>query len=186
MKRTIDIILALVFAFILLLPCLIISLLVKATSRGKVIYWSDRVGRNEIIFRMPKFRTMQSQAPEKATHLIEDPRSLLTPVGSFLRKNSLDEIPQLISIIKGDLTFVGPRPALYNQLDLIAMRKAAGVNILTPGITGWAQVNGRDELSISQKVDFDREYLESQSFAFDLYIIWLTFLKVLRRQNISH
>ena len=186
MKRLTDILFALLLAFLFILPCLIISLLIKATSRGRVIYWSDRVGRNEMIFRMPKFRTMKSKTPEKATHLLEDPVSLLTPIGGFLRKTSLDEIPQLISIIKGDLTFVGPRPALFNQFDLITLRKNSGVDILTPGITGWAQVNGRDELSISQKVFFDREYLEKKSLPFDLYIIWLTFLKVIRRQNVSH
>ena len=186
MKRSLDLILSCILITLLFFPCLLIAILIKLTSDGTVIYWSKRVGKNENIFLMPKFRTMKSESPEKATHLLEDPEELLTPIGGFLRNSSIDEIPQLICTLKGDLSFVGPRPALYNQSDLITLRRESGVHTLVPGITGWAQVNGRDELSIIEKVNFDKEYLSRRSLFFDLYIIWLTFIKVIKRQNISH
>jgi O-antigen biosynthesis protein WbqP len=151
-----------------------------------VLYWSDRVGRKNAIFKMPKFRTMRMDTPAVATHLLPDPKSFLTPIGGFLRKSSLDELPQLWSILAGDMSFVGPRPALYNQFDLIAMRTEQGVAALTPGLTGWAQVNGRDELPIPQKVAFDVQYLQRQSFWFDMRIIWLTFVKVIQRDGVTH
>ncbi len=186
MKRFFDIILSCFLIILFFFPCLLIAILIKLTSNGSIIYWSKRVGKNETVFLMPKFRTMKSESPEKATHLLEDPQSLLTPIGGFLRNSSIDEIPQLICTLRGDLTFVGPRPALFNQSDLIKLRRESGVNILVPGITGWAQVNGRDELSIAEKVNFDKEYLLRRSLFFDFYIIWLTFIKVIKRQNISH
>ena len=164
----------------------IVALLVKATSTGSILYWSDRVGRRNMIFRMPKFRTMQVGTPAVATHLLSDSGQYLTPVGSFLRKSSLDELPQLWSIFVGDMSFVGPRPALFNQDDLIALRTQYGVDELVPGLTGWAQVNGRDELSIPVKVQYEVEYLNKQSFWFDLKILGLTFLKVVRRAGVSH
>jgi O-antigen biosynthesis protein WbqP len=156
------------------------------TSRGPVLYWSDRVGRNNVIFKMPKFRSMQTNTPAVATHLLMNPDVYLTPIGSFLRKSSLDELPQLWSIIKGDMSFVGPRPALFNQHDLIELRTRSGVHELVPGLTGWAQVNGRDELPIPQKVALDVDYLKRKSFWLDLEIIFLTGLKVLRRDNVAH
>lgn len=168
------------------LPILIIAVAVRLTSKGPALYWSDRVGRNNQIFRMPKFRTMLIDTPAVATHLLSDPASCLTPIGSFLRKTSLDELPQLWSILKGDMSFVGPRPALFNQDDLIALRTERDVHALVPGLTGWAQINGRDELPIPQKVELDREYLERRSFMFDIKIMWLTFLKVVRRDGVSH
>ncbi len=186
MKRIMDILLSSILILLLILPCLFIAILIKITSTGSVIYWSKRVGKNENLFLMPKFRTMKSESPEKATHLIEDPQIFLTPIGGFLRNSSIDEIPQLLCILRGDLTFVGPRPALFNQSDLIALRRKSGVSNLVPGITGWAQVNGRDELSIIEKVKYDEEYLDRRSLFFDLYIIWLTFGKVIKRQDISH
>ena len=164
----------------------LVALLVKLTSRGSVFYFSDRVGRRNIIFRMPKFRTMQVGTPAVATHLLSDSGQYLTPVGSFLRKSSLDELPQLWSILLGDMSFVGPRPALFNQDDLIALRTQYGVDELVPGLTGWAQVNGRDELSIPDKVQYEVEYLNKQSFWFDMKILGLTFLKVVRRVGVSH
>jgi O-antigen biosynthesis protein WbqP len=172
---------------ILLLPIIIISgLLIRITSDGPIIYWSDRFGLGNQIFKMPKFRTMQVNTPAVATHLLIDASTYLTPIGGFLRKTSLDELPQLWSVLKGDMSLVGPRPALYNQRDLIEARTAVNVHSLRPGITGWAQVNGRDELSLSDKVDLDAEYLRRQSFIFDGYILWLTALRVLRRDGVSH
>lgn len=186
MKRLIDFSLGLLALIILCVPLLLVALLVRATSPGPVLYWSDRVGRNNSIFKMPKFRSMRINTPAVATHLLQNPDQWLTPIGSFLRKYSLDELPQLWSIIKGDMSFVGPRPALFNQDDLIALRTGAGVHELMPGLTGWAQVNGRDELPIPDKVKLDAEYLQRRSFWFDLWILWLTLLKVLRRDGVSH
>lgn len=185
-KRLFDLLLGLLVLAVLLLPLLLVALLVRVTSPGPVLYWSDRVGRHNRIFKMPKFRSMRVGTPAVATHLLTDPKAHLTPVGSFLRKSSLDELPQLWSILWGDMSFVGPRPALYNQDDLIALRTEAGVHELVPGLTGWAQVNGRDELPIPQKVALDAEYLRRRSLAFDCRIIWLTFLKVVRRDGVSH
>lgn len=186
MKRISDLILAVLVGIFLLLLVLLTAILVRLTSKGPILYWSDRVGRNNTIFKMPKFRSMQTGTPAVATHLLSNPDAYLTPVGSFLRKSSLDELPQLWSIIKGDMSFVGPRPALFNQHDLIALRTAAGVHALLPGLTGWAQINGRDELPIPQKVALDIEYLQQQSFWLDLKIIFLTGLKVLKRDNVVH
>jgi O-antigen biosynthesis protein WbqP len=186
MKRQTDffiLIFALLFLFI---PVLIIIASICTTSTGPILYWSDRIGRHNRIFSMPKFRTMRIDTPAVATHLLSNPEQWLTPIGSFLRKTSLDELPQLWSILKGDMSFVGPRPALFNQDDLIALRTAHGVHALVPGLTGWAQVNGRDELPIEQKVQFDVEYLVRQSFGFDLYILWLTALKVITKDGVSH
>ena len=160
--------------------------MVRITSPGPILYWSDRVGRGNSIFKMPKFRSMRVGTPALATHLLTDPDSHLTPVGSFLRKSSLDELPQLWSIIKGNMSFVGPRPALYNQQDLIELRTQNGVHVLVPGLTGWAQVNGRDELPIPQKVAFDTEYLHRKSIVFDIRILFLTFLKVIMRNDVTH
>lgn len=186
MKRAFDLALAIVAGVVLAVPIALTALLVKLTSRGPVLYWSDRVGRNNAIFRMPKFRTMKFGTPAVATHLLPDPAAHLTPVGSFLRRTSLDELPQLWSILVGDMSFVGPRPALFNQHDLVAMRSEVGVHRLVPGLTGWAQVNGRDELSIPDKVRLDAEYLERQSFCFDLEVLWRTAVKVLRRDGVAH
>jgi O-antigen biosynthesis protein WbqP len=186
MKRIFDLSLALMCAILLALPVLLVALAVKLSSRGPALYWSDRVGRYNQIFRMPKFRSMCVDTPAVATHLLKDPKTYLTPIGSFLRKSSLDELPQLWSILVGDMSFVGPRPALFNQDDLVALRSAAGVHELVPGLTGWAQVNGRDELPIPEKVKLDVEYLHRCSLPFDLYILWLTALKVVRRDGVSH
>ena len=186
MKRLFDLFLALTMGVVLVLPVLLVALAVKLTSRGPALYWSDRVGRFNRIFRMPKFRSMRVDTPAVATHLLNDPGSWLTPIGSFLRKSSLDELPQLWSILRGDMSFVGPRPALFNQDDLVALRTAAGVHELVPGLTGWAQVNGRDELPIPEKVKLDAEYLRRRSLAFDIYILWLTFVKVIKRDGVSH
>ena len=186
MKRIIDILLSVGILIILLLPILLIALLVRFTSNGKALYWSDRVGKNGVLFRMPKFRTMQVDTPTVASHLMTNPNAFLSPIGVFLRRLSLDELPQLFSVLKGDMSFVGPRPALFNQDDLIALRIEKGVDKLLPGITGWAQVNGRDELSIPDKVALDVEYLNRQSFWFDIKILWMTFLKVLKRESVSH
>lgn len=186
MKRTFDTFLALL-ALLLLMPLFIfVAISVRLTSRGSALYWSDRVGRNNTIFRMPKFRTMRVDTPAVATHLLDDPTRWLTPIGAFLRKTSLDELPQLLSILKGDMSFVGPRPALFNQNDLIALRTEKGVHALTPGLTGWAQINGRDELPIPVKVDFDVWYLQNQSLLLDIKIIIFTFVKVLRREGVRH
>ena len=186
MKRAFDLVLAAVTAIVLLLLIMLVALLVRLTSTGPALYWSDRLGCNNIIFRMPKFRTMKLDTPVVATHLLSDPNVNLTPIGGFLRKTSLDELPQLWNILKGDMSFVGPRPALFNQNDLIALRKEKGVDKLLPGLTGWAQVNGRDELPIPQKVALDVKYMDMQSFWFDMKILWMTFLKVVRRDGISH
>lgn len=186
MKRTFDFFLALSLIVIFAILFLLIAMCVKLTSPGPVLYWSDRVGRGNIIFRMPKFRTMQIGTPAVATHLLADPAKFLTPIGSFLRKSSLDELPQLWSIVCGNMSFVGPRPALFNQQDLIELRTRYGVERLLPGLTGWAQVNGRDELPIPEKVNLDVEYMNRQTFLLDLKIMLLTFLKVLRRDGITH
>ena len=186
MKRLFDLVLALIAAAILLAPFVLVWLAVRLTSRGPALYWSDRVGRDNVIFKMPKFRSMRVGTPAVATHLLSDPKVYLTPIGSFLRKSSLDELPQLWSILKGDMSFVGPRPALFNQDDLIAMRTEAGVDQLLPGLTGWAQVNGRDELPIPQKVALDVAYMQRRSLWFDLRILWLTALKVVSRDGVSH
>ncbi len=186
MKRLFDLCLALLVLIILLLPILVVAMAVWLTSPGSILYWSDRVGRFNRIFKMPKFRTMQVNTPAVATHLLSNPAQFLTPIGSFLRKSSLDELPQLLSIIRGDMSFVGPRPALFNQDDLVALRTHYGVDNLVPGLTGWAQINGRDELPIPEKVKLDVDYMNNQSFLFDLKIIFLTFLKVLRRDGIQH
>lgn len=186
MKRSFDLLICLIACLLLLPFFILITLAVRLTSRGPVLYWSDRVGFNNTIFKMPKFRTMQVSTPAVATHLLADPDQYLTPIGSFLRKTSLDELPQLWSIMKGDMCFVGPRPALFNQDDLISLRTQSGVHELVPGLTGWAQINGRDELPIPDKVKLDVEYLERQSFWFDLKIMWLTFIKVVRRDGVSH
>lgn len=185
-KRIFDLLLACCASVVLALPIIVLALLVRLTSRGPVLYWSDRVGRNNRIFKMPKFRSMQMGTPTVATHLLNDPGSHITPVGSFLRKSSLDELPQLWSIIRGDMSFVGPRPALFNQHDLIALRTQYGVHKLVPGLTGWAQINGRDELPIPQKVELDAEYLRRQSFWFDLKTIFLTVIKVLKQDSVTH
>jgi len=186
MKRGFDVCLALCVLLLLIVPIIMVALLVRITSIGPVLYWSDRVGRCNHLFRMPKFRTMRVDTPAVATHLLADPEQFLTPVGSFLRKSSLDELPQLWSIIRGDMSFVGPRPALFNQDDLVALRTQYGVDKLVPGLTGWAQINGRDELPIPEKVKLDVDYLHQQSFTLDLKIILMTFLKVLRRDGIKH
>ena len=186
MKRLFDLALGLCAAPVLALLALLVALLVRLTSPGPALYWSDRVGKENRIFKMPKFRSMRVGTPAVATHLLQDPKVYLTPIGSFLRKSSLDELPQLWSILVGDMSFVGPRPALFNQDDLIALRTRFGVNELVPGLTGWAQVNGRDELPIPEKVKLDVEYLQRQSLWFDIRILWLTFVKVLRRDGVSH
>lgn len=185
-KRLFDLLLALAAALVLAAPVLLVALLVRLTSPGPALYWSDRVGRRNKIFKMPKFRSMRVGTPAVATHLLADPKAHLTPIGSFLRKSSLDELPQLWSILVGDMSFVGPRPALFNQHDLIALRTQHGVDALMPGLTGWAQVNGRDELPIPDKVKLDVEYLRLQSLVFDLRILWMTLVKVLRRDGVSH
>jgi len=185
-KRLFDLLLACLAAVLLLLPAGLVALLVKLSSPGPVPYWSDRVGRGNRIFSMPKFRSMRVGTPAVATHLLTDPQACLTPVGSFLRKSSLDELPQLWSILVGDMSFVGPRPALYNQHDLITLRSERGVHELLPGLTGWAQVNGRDELPIAQKVELDSEYLQRQSLWLDIRILWMTFAKVLYGEGVSH
>ena len=186
MKRLFDLVLATLVGLILLVPVLAVALAVRLTSRGPALYWSDRVGQHNTIFGMPKFRSMRVDTPAVATHLLPNPDAYLTPIGSFLRKSSLDELPQLWSILKGDMSFVGPRPALFNQYDLIELRNQGKVSELMPGLTGWAQINGRDELPIRQKVRLDIEYLETRSFWLDLKIIWLTGIKVLKRDNVTH
>ena len=186
MKRTFDLLASLSALLFLCVPLLLLALLVAFTSKGPVLYWSDRVGRHNRIFRMPKLRTMKTGTPAVATHLLDNPQAHLTPVGGFLRRTSLDELPQLWSILVGDMTLVGPRPALFNQTDLMDRRTQAGVHGLVPGLTGWAQVNGRDELPLPDKVRLDIEYLQRQSFVFDLHILWLTVRKVLRREGVTH
>ena len=186
MKRAFDIFWGCIASLILLMPVLLVAIAVRLSSKGPALYWSDRVGRNNVIFKMPKFRSMRVGTPAVATHLLADARAHLTPIGSFLRKSSLDELPQLWSILVGDMSFVGPRPALFNQQDLIDLRTQKGVHTLVPGLTGWAQVNGRDELPIPQKVELDAEYLQRQGFWFDIQILWMTFLKVIQRDGVSH
>lgn len=186
MKRVFDLLFVLLLVPLLALPILLVVLLARVTSVGPALYWSGRVGRNNRIFKMPKFRSMRIGTPAVATHLLKDPRAYLTPIGSFLRQSSLDELPQLWSILVGDMSFVGPRPALFNQDDLIALRTAQGVHELLPGLTGWAQVNGRDKLPIPEKVKLDVEYLRRRSLWFDIFILWLTFVKMLGRDGISH
>ncbi len=186
MKYLFDKVGAALILIILFLPILGVALIVRVTSKGSILYWSDRVGRDGKIFKMPKFRSMLTDTPAVATHLLDNPNSYLSPIGGFLRRSSLDELPQLFSVLKGDMSFVGPRPALFNQDDLIALRKEKGADKLLPGITGWAQVNGRDELSIPDKVVLDVEYLNRKSFWFDVKILWMTFLKVIKRDGVSH
>ncbi len=186
MKRIFDLLLSIFTCVLLVIPMLLIAIYVCLSSKGPVLYWSDRIGKNNVIFRMPKFRTMLIDTPVVATHLLDDPDSCLSPIGGFLRRTSLDELPQLISVLKGDMSFVGPRPALFNQDDLIMLRKEKSVDKLLPGITGWAQINGRDVLSIPDKVALDVEYVWRQSFLFDLKILWMTFLKVIKRTGVSH
>ena len=186
MKKIFDLTFALILVFILSIPMLIIAITIKLTSEGKIIFWSNRVGKNNIIFKMPKFRTMVTHTPDVATHLLDNPDEFYIPVGKFLRHYSLDEIPQIYCIFLGYMSFVGPRPALYNQKDLISLRTEIGADKLLPGLTGWAQVNGRDDLSIPDKVKLDNSYIERQSIFFDIYIIWLTVLKVLTRDGVSH
>ena len=186
MKRLFDLLLVLVAVLILTIPVFLVAVAVRLTSVGPALYWSDRVGCQNKIFKMPKFRSMRVGTPAVATSLLADPKAHLTPIGNFLRKSSLDELPQLLSILVGDMSFVGPRPALHNQDDLIALRIEKGVDKLLPGITGWAQVNGRDELLIPDKVALDVEYLNRQSFWFDIKILWMTFFKVVKRDGVSH
>jgi O-antigen biosynthesis protein WbqP len=186
MKRIFDLLLALILIFFLIWLIVLVSIVVRLSSKGPVLYWSPRIGINNQLFKMPKFRSMQMDAPVLATHLMTNPNAFLSPVGAFLRRFSLDELPQLFSILKGEMSFVGPRPALFNQDDLITLRTEKGVDKLVPGVTGWAQVNGRDNLSIAEKVDLDIEYLNRQSFWFDLKILWVTLLKVIRSEGVSH
>ena len=185
-KRLLDITLALCATIVLFLPMLIIGLLVRLTSPGPALYWSNRIGSGNRVFRMPKFRSMRTDAPVVATHLLTQADAYITPLGSFLRRSSLDELPQLWNILKGDMSFVGPRPALYNQDDLIQMRTEKGVHILLPGLTGWAQINGRDELDLAEKVTFDAEYLERRSLTLDIKILWTTLLQAIRRKGVAH
>ena len=185
-KRIFDLVVVVLLLTLLVIPMLLIASVVRVTSEGSVLYWSDRIGQSNVIFRMPKFRTMRLDTPAVATHLMSDPDAFLSSIGGFLRRTSMDELPQLFSILKGDMSFVGPRPALFNQDDLVGLRTEKGVNQLIPGLTGWAQVNGRDELPIPEKVALDVEYMERQSFWFDLKILWMTFLKVVRRVGVSH
>jgi len=186
MKRIFDLLLGIVIFVMLTIPMLLISIAVHLSSKGPALYWSDRIGKNNKIFKMPKFRSMMIDTPAVATHILSNPDAYLSPIGSFLRRFSLDELPQLFSVLKGDMSFVGPRPALYNQDELISLRTQKGVDKLLPGITGWAQVNGRDDLSIPDKVALDVEYMNCQSFWFDIRILWITFIKVIKRDGVSH
>ena len=186
MKRLFDLKIAVLLLILLSIPMLVISILIKLTSRGPVLYWSDRVGRNNAIFRMPKFRSMRTDTPPVATHLLANPDRYVTPVGKWIRKTSLDELPQIFSVLKGDMSFVGPRPALFNQDDLVALRTSKGIHTLVPGITGWAQINGRDELPIPVKVDYDLHYLKNRSFIFDLKILVLTLSNVVAGKGVTH
>ena len=186
MKRVFDLLAGFSALLLLGVPFVFLALLVAVTSKGPVLYWSDRVGQHNRIFRMPKLRTMKTGTPAVATHLLNNPQAHLTPVGGLLRRTSLDELPQLWSILVGDMSWVGPRPALFNQTDLIEMRTQTGVHQLVPGLTGWAQVNGRDEIALTDKVRLDTEYLQRQSFVFDLHILWLTVVKVVRREGVTH
>jgi O-antigen biosynthesis protein WbqP len=186
MKRLFDLVLAIPLAVLLALPLVLIALAIRRNSPGPAIYWSDRVGRHNRLFKMPKFRSMRTDTPAVATHLLQNPDQYITSVGRWLRSTSLDEVPQLWSILVGDMSFVGPRPALFNQDDLVALRTEQGVHTLVPGLTGWAQVNGRDELPIPDKVEYDRQYLKRRSLAFDLRIMAMTAVRVLRRSGVSH
>ena len=186
MKRLFDLSFSIVLLLLLIVPMLLIAIAIRLTSKGPALYWSERVGRNNKIFKMPKFRSMQITTPDIATHLLDNPNSYLSPIGLFLRTTSLDELPQLFSVINGDMSFVGPRPALFNQDDLIALRNEKGIEKLLPGITGWAQVNGRDELAIIDKVEFDEEYMYRQSFWLDMKILWMTLFNVIRRIGVNH
>ena len=186
MKRVFDLFFGVVLLILLIIPMLLITVAVRLTSKGSALYWSNRVGRNNKIFKMPKFRSMLIDTPTMATHLLDNPDMYLSPIGGFLRRYSLDELPQLFSVLRDDMSFVGPRPALFNQDDLIALRTEKGVDKLLPGITGWAQVNGRDELSIPDKVALDLEYLNRKSFWFDIKILWMTFLRVVKHDGVSH
>lgn len=186
MKGVFDFLLAIILIIVFSIPMAFIALMIKMTSKGPVLYWSDRVGIDNKIFKMPKFRTMKSNTPAVATHLLENPDQYLTPIGKILRRSSLDELPQLFSIIKGDISFVGPRPALFNQYDLIDLRTKKGIHKLVPGLTGWAQINGRDDLPIPKKVEFDEHYLKNQSFILDLKILFITFIKVMRSEGVKH
>jgi len=186
MKRAFDLFASVLLLLLLVIIMLFIAIAIRLTSKGTSLYWSDRVGKNNKIFKMPKFRSMLIDTPSLATHLLDNPDYYLSPIGGFLRLSSLDELPQLFSVLRGDMSFVGPRPALYNQDELIVLRKEKGVEKLLPGISGWAQVNGRDELLIPDKVAFDVEYLNCQSFWFDMKILWMTFLKVVNRSGVSH
>lgn len=186
MKRLFDLVFGLFIFVVLGLPMALIAILVRATSRGPALHWSQRIGQNNVIFLMPKFRSMEINTPQVATHLLNNPQSFLTPIGDFIRKSSLDELPQILSVLKGDMSLVGPRPALFNQDDLVALRTSVNVHTLKPGITGWAQINGRDEIPIPDKVKFDEFYLKNQSLFFDLKIIFLTVFKVLAAKNVTH
>jgi len=186
MKQIFDLFVGVILIALLVIPMLLIAIAIRLTSKGSSLYWSDRIGKNNGIFKMPKFRSMLIDTPDVATHQLDNPDSYLSPIGGFLRRSSLDELPQLFSVLKGDMSIVGPRPALYSQDDLIDLRTEKGVDKLLPGITGWAQVNGRDELSIPDKVALDVEYLNHQSFWFDMKILWMTFLKVVKRHGVSH
>ena len=186
MKRVFDLFFGVILLLSLVIILLFIAIVIRLTSKGPALYWSKRIGKNNTIFKMPKFRSMLTGTPAVATHLLDNPNAYLSPVGGFLRRTSLDELPQLFSVLKGDMSFVGPRPALFNQDDLIALRTEKGVDKLLPGITGWAQVNGRDELSIPDKAVLDVEYLNCQSLWFDIKILWITFLKVVSRDGVSH
>jgi len=186
MKRIFDLLLGIAILLLLAAPMVLIAIAIRLTSKGSALYWSDRVGKNNIVFRMPKFRSMRIGTVDVATHLLGNPDDYLSPIGGFLRRSSLDEIPQLFSVLKGDMSFVGPRPALFNQDDLIALRAEKGVDKLLPGVTGWAQVNGRDELSIFEKAALDEDYLNRQSFWFDLKILWMTLSKVVKHDGVSH
>ena len=186
MKRLFDFLSALIIVVIIIAPLLIIALLIKITSNGSILFWSKRIGVNNKIFLMPKFRTMKQNTPDVATHLLKDPDQFLTSIGPFLRRSSFDEIPQLYSVLLGDMSLVGPRPALFNQEDLINLRTEKGIHKLKPGITGWAQGNGRDEISIPEKVNFEEEYLKKMSWKMDLHILWLTFIKVIKKDSVIH
>ena len=186
MKRIFDLLLGVITLLFLLAPMVLISIAVRLSSKGPILYWSERIGKNNKIFKMPKFRSMLIETPVVATHLLNNPDVYLSPIGGFLRGTSLDELPQLFSVLKGDMSFIGPRPALYNQKNLITLRTKKGINKILPGITGWAQVNGRDELSIPDKVALDEEYLKRQSFQFDMKILWVTFLRVVKGDGVSH
>jgi len=186
LKRIFDILVTIALMVLLSIPMIVVGLIIKVSSRGRVLFWSRRVGMDNRIFEMPKFRTMRTDTPDLATHLLEDADSFVTPFGAWLRKYSIDEFPQLWSVLKGDMSLVGPRPALYNQYDLIELRTERGVHMLVPGITGWAQINGRDSISIRTKVEYDEYYLKKRSFGLDMVILWRTFGKVVRMEDVKH